>query len=159
MVGLSYLAPCLGVVMGYVINKSMDTATDTDRYRSLFAGRFSDWLTVKLARRNSGIMEAEHRLWPFIACLVLVPSSLILWGVGAAHEIHWFGLLVAMCMIAFTNTCGITLSINYFIDSYRELSGVAMASVILVRNTMSFAIGYGWALYLLALVKPPADFV
>ncbi|KAJ5555424.1 hypothetical protein N7535_007859 [Penicillium sp. DV-2018c] len=126
MVGLSYLAAILGVILA-----------------SLFTGRFSDWLTVKLARRNNGVMEAEHRLWPFLACLVLVPSSLILWGVGAAHEIHWFGLLVAMCMISFTNTCGITLSVNYFIDSYRELSGVAMASVILVRNTMSFAIGYG----------------
>ncbi|OGE54616.1 hypothetical protein PENARI_c006G11789 [Penicillium arizonense] len=126
MVGLSYLACCLGVILG-----------------SIFTGRFSDWLTIKLARRNNGVMEAEHRLWPFLACLVLVPASLILWGVGAAHDIHWFGLIVAMCMLAFTNTCGITLSVNYFIDSYRELSGVAMASVILVRNTMSFAIGYG----------------
>ncbi|KAJ5291086.1 hypothetical protein N7478_000337 [Penicillium angulare] len=126
MVGLSYLACCLGVGIG-----------------SIFTGRFSDWLTVKLARRNNGIMEAEHRLWPFIACLFLVPGSLLLWGVGAAHEVHWFGLLVAMCMLAFTNTCGITLSVNYLVDSYRELSGVAMATVILVRNTMSFAIGYG----------------
>ncbi|KAJ5271432.1 hypothetical protein N7505_007190 [Penicillium chrysogenum] len=126
MVGLSYLAPITGVIMG-----------------SIFTGRFSDWLTVKLARRNNGVMEAEHRLWPFLACLVLVPSSLILWGVGAAHEIHWFGLIVGMCILAFTNACGIALSVNYFIDSYRELSGIAMASVILVRNTMSFAIGYG----------------
>ncbi|CAI7666435.1 unnamed protein product [Penicillium viridicatum] len=48
-----------------------------------------------------------------------------------------------MCILVFTSTCGITLCVNYFIDSYRELSGIAMASVILVRNTMSFAIGYG----------------
>ncbi|KAJ5315971.1 hypothetical protein N7476_006278 [Penicillium atrosanguineum] len=126
MVGLSYLACILGVAIG-----------------SLFTGRFSDWLTIKLARRNGGIMEAEHRLWPFLACLFLVPGSLLLWGVGAAHEVHWFGLIVAMCLLAFSNTCGITLSVNYLVDSYRELSGVAMASVILVRNTMSFAIGYG----------------
>lgn len=111
--------------------------------RALFTGRFSDWLTLKLARRNNGIMEAEYRLWPFLACLILVPGSLLLWGVGAAHGVHWFGLIVAMCLIASTNTCGITLSVNYMVDSYRELSGVAMASVILVRNTMSFAIGYG----------------
>ncbi|KAJ5936731.1 hypothetical protein N7466_003181 [Penicillium verhagenii] len=126
MVGLSYLACCLGVAIG-----------------SIFTGRFSDWLTIKLARRNNGVMEAEHRLWPFVACLLLVPGSLLLWGVGAAHEVHWFGLIVAMCMLAFTNTCGITLSVNYMVDSYRELSGVAMATVILVRNTMSFAISYG----------------
>ncbi|KAB8232673.1 putative MFS transporter [Aspergillus alliaceus] len=126
MVGLSYLACCLGVILG-----------------ALFTGRFSDWLTIHLARRNNGIMEAEHRLWPFLICLVIVPGSLILWGVGAAHEIHWFGLLVAMCVLAMANTCGITLSVNYLIDSYRELSGDAMTSIILVRNTMSFAIGYG----------------
>ncbi|KAJ5664724.1 hypothetical protein N7462_011537 [Penicillium macrosclerotiorum] len=126
MVGLSYLACCLGVIGG-----------------SLFTGRFSDWLTIKLARRNGGIMEAEHRLWPFTACLFIVPGSLLLWGVGAAHHVHWFGLIVAMCTTAFINTCGITLSVNYLVDSYRELSGVAMATVIIVRNTMSFAIGYG----------------
>lgn len=92
-------------------------------------------------------MEAEHRLWPFAANLILVPGSLLLWGVGAAHEIHWFGLIVAMCMLAFTNTSGITLSVNYMVDSYRELSGVAMITVILVRNTMSFAIGYGYVFW------------
>ncbi|KAL2814825.1 MFS general substrate transporter [Aspergillus granulosus] len=126
MVGLSYLACCLGVILG-----------------SLFTGRFSDWLTIKLARRNGGTMEAEHRLWPFSLCLLLVPGSLLLWGVGAAHGVHWFGLLVAMCLLAMTNTCGVTLSVNYLVDSYRELSGDAMATVILVRNTMSFAMGYG----------------
>ncbi|KAL4957812.1 MFS general substrate transporter [Aspergillus filifer] len=126
MVGLSYLACCLGVILG-----------------SFFTGRFSDWLTIKLARQNGGIMEAEQRLWPFSLCVILVPGSLLLWGVGAAHEVHWFGLLVAMCLLALTNTAGITLSVNYLVDSYRELSGDAMATVILVRNTMSFAIGYG----------------
>ncbi|PLN82855.1 MFS general substrate transporter [Aspergillus taichungensis] len=110
---------------------------------SVFTGRFSDWLTIRLARRNNGIMEAEHRLWPFAACLLAVPGSLLLWGVGAAHEVHWFGLLVAMCILALTNTCGVTLSVNYLVDSYRELSGDAMSSIILVRNTMSFAVGYG----------------
>ncbi|EAW15152.1 putative MFS transporter [Aspergillus clavatus NRRL 1] len=126
MVGLSYIACCLGVIAG-----------------SLFTGRFSDWLTIKLARRNGGVMEAEQRLWPSLACLILVPGSLLLWGIGAAHGIHWFGLLVGMCLLALTSACGVTLSVNYLVDSYRELSGDAMASVMLVRNTMSFAIGYG----------------
>ncbi|THC93851.1 hypothetical protein EYZ11_006664 [Aspergillus tanneri] len=126
MVGLSYVACCIGVALG-----------------SIFTGRFSDWLTIRLARRNNGVMEAEQRLWPFTVCLIAVPGSLILWGVGAAHHIHWFGLLFAMCVLAMANTCGITLSVNYLVDSYRELSGEAMSSIILVRNTMSFAIGYG----------------
>lgn len=126
MVGLSYLACCIGVIVG-----------------SAISGRASDWLTIKLARRNNGIMEAEHRLWPFILCVIFVPASLILWGVGAAQGVHWFGLLVAMGSLALTSTFGVTLSVNYLIDSYHDISGDAIVTVILVRNTMSFAISYG----------------
>jgi serine/threonine kinase 16 len=114
-----------------------------DVLSTYFTGRFSDWLTIKLARRNNGVMEAEHRLYPFALTSVIVPAALILWGVGAAHQVHWFGLIVAMCLLAFTSTSGITLSVNYLVDSYHDISGDAMATVIIVRNTMSFAIGYG----------------
>lgn len=70
MVGLAYLSTVIGVGLSCAFN-----------------GIFSDWLTVKLARRNKGIQEGEQRLWPFVACLVIVPASLILWGVGAAHHV------------------------------------------------------------------------
>ncbi|UPK92228.1 hypothetical protein LCI18_003163 [Fusarium solani-melongenae] len=126
MVGLSYISCCIGVIVG-----------------ALVSGNFSDWLTIKLARRNNGIMEAEHRLWPFAICVIMVPGSLILWGVGAQHGVHWFGLIFAMGCLAFTSAVGITLSVNYLIDSYHDISGDAIVTVILVRNTMSFAISYG----------------
>ncbi|EME39841.1 hypothetical protein DOTSEDRAFT_137260 [Dothistroma septosporum NZE10] len=126
MVGLSYLACIVGVIAA-----------------SVYTGYLSDWMAIKLARRNRGIYEPEQRLWAFIICLVVLPASLILWGVGAAHHIHWFGLIVAMCGTAFCNTCGITLSVNYLVDSYPAISGDGMTTVIIIRNTMSFAIGYG----------------
>jgi hypothetical protein len=126
MVGLSYVSCCIGVILG-----------------SLVSGKFSDWLTIKLARRNKGIMEAEHRLYPFVICVIAVPAFLILWGVGAAHGIHWFGLIFAMGGLAFSSTVGVALSINYLIDSYHDISGNAIVTVILVRNTMSFAVSYG----------------
>lgn len=65
-------------------------------------------------------MEPEQRLWPFAACLIIVPASLILWGVGAAHHVQWFGLIFAMCILAAANVFGITLSVNYLIDTYHE---------------------------------------
>jgi MFS family permease len=126
MVGLSYLSCVIGVVVG-----------------SLTSGRLSDWLTIKLARRNKGVMEAEHRLWPFATCLIMVPGSLILWGVGAAHGVHWFGLIFAMACLAYTSSLGVTLSVNYMIDSYHDISGDGIVAVILIRNTMSFAVNYG----------------
>ncbi|KAF5240871.1 hypothetical protein FANTH_9392 [Fusarium anthophilum] len=126
MVGLSYLSCCFGTVVG-----------------SLVSGRMSDWLTVKLARRNNGIMEAEHRLWPLMICVVLVPASLLLWGVGAQQGIHWVFLILAMGALAAACAVGLTISINYLVDCYHGLAGNAIVSIILIRNTMSFAISYG----------------
>lgn len=126
MVGLSYIAPIIGTGIGAVVS-----------------GRLGDWLVLRLARRNKGVVEAEFRLWPFVLCLVLVPGALILWGVGAANGIHWFGLIFAMVMISCANAFGITLSCSYLIDSYHEISGDAMTTVMLIRNTMGFAIAYG----------------
>ncbi|KAI7167696.1 MFS general substrate transporter [Hortaea werneckii] len=125
MVGLSYLSCLLGVIAA-----------------ALYTGYFSDWMALKLARRNNGIFEPEHRLWGFALPTLVLPASLILWGVGAAHGVHWFGLIVAMFGTAFCNTAGITLSVNYLVDSYHEISGDGMTTVMLIRNTMSFAIGY-----------------
>ncbi|KAJ9623315.1 hypothetical protein H2204_011221 [Knufia peltigerae] len=126
MVGLSYLSCCVGVIVG-----------------SLISGRLSDWLTIKLASRNGGFMEAEHRLWPFVICVVVIPSASILWGVGASYSISWVGLVFAMGMLAMTTTMGVSLSVNYLIDSYHDISTDALVTVILVRNTMSFAVSYG----------------
>ena len=105
-------------------------------------GFFADRFVLVLARRNRGIAEPEHRLWLFAISTIVVPSSLILWGVGAAHHVHWFGLVVAMGTTAFANTAGITLSVAYLIDTYRDLAGDALTTCIIIRNTMSFAIGY-----------------
>ncbi|KAF4954714.1 hypothetical protein FSARC_12025 [Fusarium sarcochroum] len=48
-----------------------------------------------------------------------------------------------MCSLSTTSVMGLIISINYLIDSYYDLSGDAIVTIILVRNTMSFAISYG----------------
>ncbi|THY16226.1 MFS general substrate transporter [Aureobasidium pullulans] len=126
MVGLSYISPLIGVAIG-----------------SFYTGVIGDKIVLAMARRNGGILESEHRLWLFLPSLVLIPGGLILWGVGAAQHVMWFGCVFAMGVIALTNTIGIQLSISYAVDSYKDLGGEAIVTVILIRNTMSFAIGYG----------------
>lgn len=98
---------------------------------------------LHLARKNNGVLEPEYRLWLFLPSLLLVPGGLLLWGVGAAHGIHWFGCVFAMGVIGLTNCIGLQLSISYCIDSYKRVSSEGVVAVILIRNTMSFAIGYG----------------
>lgn len=50
-----------------------------------------------------------------------------------------------MGTLATASGFGIVLSINYLVDTYHDISADAMTSVILVRNTMSFAISYGYS--------------
>ncbi|KAG9675500.1 MFS general substrate transporter, partial [Aureobasidium melanogenum] len=126
MVGLSYVSPLIGVAIG-----------------SFYTGVIGDKFVLAMARRNGGVLESEYRLWLFLPSLLLIPGGLILWGVGAAQHVMWFGCVFAMGVIALTNTIGIQLSISYAVDSYKDLGGEAIVTVILVRNTMSFAIGYG----------------
>lgn len=126
IVGLAYVAPLIGTVIGFLVT-----------------GRFSDYLVLRLARRNGGVMEPEQRLWIFAASTILVPTGLLVWGAGSVHDVQWSGLLMAMGLLGFVNTCGASLAVNYLVDCYREMSGSALTTVIVVRNTMSFAIGYG----------------
>lgn len=103
----------------------------------------SDILKMYLARRNNGVSEPEHRLWILVVYLALVPGALVLWGVGAATHVHWFGLIMAMGLIGGCGTLAATASVSYAIDSYREVASDSMATVIVIRNLMSFGIGYG----------------
>lgn len=125
-VGLAHIGPIIGVF-----------------FANLYTGPMGDRFALWLARRRGGILEAEFRLWLFVPNLLLVPFGLILWGVGAAHGVHWFGEVFAMGVIAATALIALQLPIAYCLDSYYALASEAIVTVILIRNTMSFAIGYG----------------
>ena len=126
MVGLSYFSPLIGTAIS-----------------SFYTGYVGDRILLHMARKNGGILEPEYRLWLFLPAMFILPFGLILWGVGAAHHVHWFGEVFAMGTIAFTNAVGLQISVAYCIDSYKDLSSEAIVTVILVRNTMSFAVNYG----------------
>ncbi|KAH7086060.1 MFS transporter [Paraphoma chrysanthemicola] len=126
MVGLTYLSPLIASFVGAAI-----------------FGLYSDNFLLRLARRNGGIFEPEQRLWLCVISSVLIPAALILWGVGANDEIHWIGLVIAMGMLTTGLASGMIISLTYLVDCYHDIAAEALTSVILIRNTMSFAIGYG----------------
>jgi len=64
-IGLTYLSPMAGAILA-----------------SFYTGLLGDELGLWIARRNEGNLEAEFRLWLLFPCLLILPSGLILWGVG-----------------------------------------------------------------------------
>lgn len=126
MCGLAYLAPCIFVVIIY-----------------FYAGWTTDWLKVHIARKRNGLSQAEDRLWALSVYTILGPAALILWGVGAYHGIHWFGVVFGLGLMAGLCIIGCVNAVTYVIDCYHEVSCESMATVVVIRNTMSFAMSYG----------------
>jgi hypothetical protein len=54
-----------------------------------FSGRLSDWLMLRLAKRNNGLRLPEMRLWLGYPAAVLSSLGLLLWGLSVDREWHW----------------------------------------------------------------------
>ncbi|KAL1404956.1 hypothetical protein Q8F55_008568 [Vanrija albida] len=119
-VGLTYLGPTIGATLA-----------------GLLSGWAADVWLLRQARRKGGVREPEDRLWLVAFITVLFPAGLILWGVGAAKQIHWIGLVIGGGIVAATGASAATFSINYVLDSYKDLGGE-----VVLTNTMSFAMNY-----------------
>lgn len=125
IVGLSYVAPLIGTCLAGFIT-----------------GLLADWSTLKLARRSNGLREPEQRLWGLLIYCVLMPAGLLIWGLGAAHSLHWAVLLFGGILLGYCNVAGGSYAIAYNVDCFREIAGESIVSMILCRNTMSFAFNY-----------------
>lgn len=77
LVGTTYIAPVIGGILG-----------------AFWSGTLADKVALRLARANNGIREPQQRLWPLILTGIFFGAGIILWGVGAAEGIHWFGLVL-----------------------------------------------------------------
>lgn len=144
LVGTAYLSPFIGAALGAV-----------------WSGWSADKLAIRLARRNNGVREPEQRLWTLGLSGIFCAAGLILWGVGAARGVHWFGLIMGLGMLAFSVICGGSLTLSYDVDCFKasrlfslfqqrsatdfnqEIAGESMISVIVIRNTLGFAVSYG----------------
>jgi MFS family permease len=124
-IGVMFLAPFIGCTVGCI-------------FAGVSANRFAVWM----ARRKAGIFEPEYRLWMALVPLIIHPAGCILFGVGANHGVHWVGIAFGLAFVVGTFPIGSAIAINYIIDSYREISGDALVTMILIRNTMGFGFSY-----------------
>jgi MFS family permease len=109
---------------------------------SLWSGNFADWIALRLARRNNGIREPEHRLWVLTASGIISSAGLIVWGVGAYHDVHWIGLVFGLGMLTFGCVTGGSIAVSYNVDCFKEIAGETTVSIMLIRNTIGFGFSY-----------------
>ncbi|OJI96746.1 hypothetical protein ASPVEDRAFT_36137 [Aspergillus versicolor CBS 583.65] len=125
LVGCVYTGPIIGAALA-----------------AAWCGPGADYFALALARRNGGIREPEHRLWPLLVSGVISAAGLILWGVGAHHNIHWIGLVFGLALMTFGTVTGGAIAISYNVDCLKEIGGESTVSVMMMRNTIGFGFSY-----------------
>lgn len=125
LVGCVYAGPIIGAAVA-----------------SLWSGNAADWIALKLARRNGGIREPEQRLWVLAVSGVVSAAGLIVWGVGAYHDVHWVGLVFGLGMLTFGCVTGGSIAVSYNVDCFKEIAGETTVSIMLIRNTIGFGFSY-----------------
>lgn len=125
LVGCVYAGPIIGAAIA-----------------SLWSGNAADWIALRFARRNKGVREAEHRLWVLAVSGIISAAGLIVWGVGAYHNIHWIGLVFGLGMLTFGCVTGGSIAVSYNVDCFKEIAGETTVSIMLIRNTIGFGFSY-----------------
>lgn len=115
------------------------------------SGRLSDWIVIKLARRNDNIRTPEMRLWLWYPAIIFVMIGLIVWGRRIDAGWHWITGQIAwfLCIFPWSSVanrvvaCGIqmgnTVVSSYVVDNFptHAMEVITFYSVIL--NFSAFA--------------------
>ena len=95
----------------------------------VFTGRFSDWYTLRLARRNGGLREPEQRLWGLLVYCPFIVIGLLLWGLGAANRLHWAVLLLGTIFSGYCNVAGGAYALAYAVrENMADIVQLAMCA-------------------------------
>ncbi|KAL3489805.1 major facilitator superfamily domain-containing protein [Aspergillus germanicus] len=125
MVGVAYLSP-------FVFGGAA----------SIWAGKLADHLAIKLAERNGGVREAEHRLWILSVSALRASGGMLMWGVGASQEAHYMVLIIGIGITTFDVVCASAISLAYATDCFEAMAGESFVSIMIIRNTIGFAFSY-----------------
>lgn len=118
-VGLTNLSPLIGVIFGM-----------------LYGGQFVDWFSIQKAKRNSGILEPEHKLWTMAIPLVTNAAGLIAYGFGPYYKAHWaISVIVGQGLLGFSMAATGSLCLSYgAFDCYHKLAGESVVLILFIRN-------------------------
>ncbi|KAJ5929038.1 Major facilitator superfamily domain general substrate transporter [Penicillium verhagenii] len=119
-IGLMNLAPFVGAMLGFPVG-----------------GWLSDKHILWLSKRNGGIYEPEMRLWLALPVAILIPGSILMFGLGLAYGVQWSLLAVGFGLFGFAFSAISGIALSYLMDCYQDIIGNALVGVIFMRNIIS----------------------
>ncbi|KAJ6786200.1 hypothetical protein PWT90_04706 [Aphanocladium album] len=111
----------------------------------IYASVLADYFVVWMARKNNGILEAEHRLWLILPASVIGSLGLLLFGIGSQRGWAWIIPYFGLGCIGFTWGCAGDISLSYMQQVYSEAILECMVGVAVINNifgcSLTFAAG------------------
>lgn len=124
-VGLCFIAAMIGSLIGIPAG-----------------GHLGDMIADFFTKRNGGVRDPEMRLPGMVLCLITAPLSLILYGVGIQHNLHWICPTIGLGLLNFSITQGTNICLVYVIDSYRPVAGEITLSVMGFKSLFGFLLSF-----------------
>ncbi|ETS79680.1 hypothetical protein PFICI_09533 [Pestalotiopsis fici W106-1] len=107
---------------------------------SITIAPLSDFMIVRLSRKNGGIYESEMRLWPALPGALFTCGGFLMFGICIAQGRSWVLLALGAGIFGFGFVTCADIALSYLTDSYQNLIGDAIIGVIFVRNAISVII-------------------
>jgi hypothetical protein len=103
-IGLLNLPPFIGGILG-----------------SIYGGLINDWAITKLSRRNKGIFEPEMRLWIAMPATVVLPGSLLMFGLSTANGLPWIVPCIGLGIFGWAFVTLGDVALTYCMDCYTDV--------------------------------------
>lgn len=102
-----------------------------------YGGKFVDWLTIKLAERNNGIMEPEFRLYAMIVPTITNAVGLLVYGLANHNGDPWpVSVVIGIGFLGFSMSSTGAICLTYSIDCYHQMASEAMVLMLFIRNVI-----------------------
>lgn len=102
----------------------------------------SDRLAAHLTRKNNYIREPEMRLGVLLIPMFIAPAGLIVYGLTAQHNLHWFGYFAGVAMDQWGSYFYFTFTLAYAVDSYYANTSEMLVAMNLGKQAISFGMGF-----------------
>ncbi|ODV79883.1 putative ion transporter [Suhomyces tanzawaensis NRRL Y-17324] len=149
-VGLTNLSSFVGSVIGM-----------------FYGGYFVDWLVIKLARRNNGILEPEFRIWAMVVPTLINAAGILAYGLGASNGAKWpIPVVVGQGFLGFAMSSSGAICLAYAVDSYERVASEGLVLMLFTRNMIGMVFTFAfqpwlqrcgfnlttWLLFMMSLV-------
>ncbi|KAI3404049.1 hypothetical protein KGF56_003208 [Candida oxycetoniae] len=109
-----------------------------------YGGQFVDWFAVKMAKRNNGILEPEHRLQTMVVPTIINAAGILAYGLGSHYGAHWaISVVIGQGFMGFAMSSSGSICLVYAVESYSHLASESLVLMLFIRNMIGMCFTFG----------------